>query len=230
MTVDLGVKVSPNSLDEFAGFAEQIGLNALGVPGEILKKPFQRLESGVLLLGRIDIRGKRLPSLKKTAERVRRKHALVAIRLMRNVEAANWAAEDNRIDLITLNQNTDIRLRSTTSRIAARSDTVLEVQLAPLLHTAGLDRSRLLKVFRENVSIATDAGMKIVVSSGAEEVLNLRSPRAIQYIATLLGIDFDDTLKTVHDNPEAIIKRNLAKLSSSFVAEGVSIVQEGTEE
>lgn len=231
MTIDLGIKApTPESLDAFVAFASKIGLDTLGIPGEVLREPFCEMESGLLLLGRFDIKGKKLPSLRKTAERVRRKHALVAVRLLRSVEAANWAAEDHRIDLITINQNTDSRLRNTTARIAAREGTALEVQFGSLLHTKGLDRSRLLKVFRENVRIAHEAGMMVVISSAAEEALDLRSPRAMQYIATLLGIGFDHTSDLVHRNPRLIVERNLAKLGPDFVAEGVSIVKESAKE
>jgi RNase P/RNase MRP subunit p30 len=227
MTIDLGMKVkNPDDLDSFVAFAEDIGLNTLAVPGDILKKPFQKRDDGILVLSRLDVAAKRLPSVKKTVGRVRRKHALVTIRLTKNVEMANWAAEDNRIDLITLSQSTDSKLRSTTARIAAKAGTALEVQFAPLLQTSGLIRSRILKGYRENVATAIEAGMQVVISSGAEHVLNLRSPRSMQYIGTLLGIDFQDTSRAVLEFPRRIVERNLDKLRPDFLGDGMTVIEE----
>jgi len=230
LTVDLGVNIgAPEDIDTFVKFAQEIGLRVIGVPNSILSVPFQRVNDDFLLLRRTQVSAKRLPSAKRLTERVRRQNAILSVRLTRNVEMANWAAGDTRIDMITVDQHTDTRLRRTTARLAAKGGTLLEVRFSALLHSSGLARSRLLKIFRENVAIAREANMQVVLTSGARRPLELRSPMAVKCIGTLLGVEFDDMSRIVDQVPRSMIERNLTKLRSSFVAEGVEIVQGGEE-
>jgi len=66
-----------------------------------------------------------------------------------------------------------------------------------------------------------------VVSSGVAEERLMRLPRDLASLAFLFGLDEAEALDAVSTNPAAIIARNREKLSSRFVAPGISVLREG---
>ena len=55
----------------------------------------------------------------------------------------------------------------------------------------------------------------------------MRLPRDMASLAFLFGLDEAQALDATSTNPAAIVSRNREKLSSRFVAPGISIVKEG---
>jgi RNase P/RNase MRP subunit p30 len=141
----------------------------------------------------------------------------------------NWAAEDQRVDLLTLDHSQEYRLRDSTARLAATYDTALEIRFDPLLHLAGLNRSKVIKVYRESVRTAIDSGMQVILSSGASHPLNMRSAMAIRHLGELLGMESKYAENAINQAPLDIVERNRRRLSSDYIAEGVEIRQRGTE-
>ncbi len=181
----------------------------------------------MILFTRTDISKKGLRAVKKAVEKARPQSAIVAVSLA-ETSVANWAANDSRVDLLTLNDPIKgASLRRSTAKLAASSDTALEIPISPLLGVSGLTRSKILKVLRENAQTALDAGMPIVISSGAAEPIALRAPRALCYVGLLFGLDWNDCEKAVHENPEKMILRNEKRLSNDYLGPGMEIVKRG---
>jgi RNase P/RNase MRP subunit p30 len=74
-----------------------------------------------------------------------------------------------------------------------------------------------------------DAGMRIVLTSGANRPMGLRSSVAMAHIGILLGMDRVYADKAVNEFPKAIIERNLTKIQPNFVSDGVEIIQRENE-
>ncbi|MCJ7698690.1 hypothetical protein MUO56_00370, partial [Candidatus Bathyarchaeota archaeon] len=74
---------------------------------------------------------------------------------------------------------------------------------------------------------AREFGVPLIVSSGVAEEHLMRMPRDMASLAYLFGLDEASALDSVSTNPAAIVKRNREKLSSRFVAPGISIIKEG---
>lgn len=230
MTVDLNVRVPTsdrlNSFIEMAGVLRLTGI-ATTLPRDA---PFERLENGISLYTRVDVTKNSLGAVKAIVKEVRSKAAIVAVPI-RGIELANWAAEDDRVDILTLDEPlNENNLRESTARLAATSDTALEVSISPLLTCSGLARSRIVKVFRENIQTARDAGMRIILSSGAKDVMDMRSSIAMRYVGLLLGFDRHSSRTAVDEVPLNIIMENMKRLSVDYVAPGVEIVRRGENE
>ena len=224
MVIDLGVCVSdPKSLNSFIQMAKMLGFSGLAT-GNIDGGPDQQFENGFSVLTRTDISGKGLRSLKKQVESVRKSSMIIAVKLT-SIETANWAAEDQRVDLLTLDPSRESRFRSTTARLAAASGTALEVRFEPLLQLAGLNRSKVFKTYRESIRTAIESGMQVILSSGATHPLHMRSSMAMRYVGELLGMSPKYSKSAVMQAPLVIIERNRRRLSSEYVAEGLEIVQ-----
>jgi len=227
MPIDLNVRIpSSEGLDEFEDMAGKLGITGIA-PSINLDKPVVVSGKGLVLYSRANLQGKRIGSLRKELGLLRRRAVIVAFPLA-GVETSNWAAEDQRVDLRTLGEdNIGSTLKDSTATMAKHSGTALEIQFAAILQSTGLNRSRVLKSFREAARTARDAGMKIVLSSGASHPIHMRSPMAMTYIGFMLGMNRVDSREAVFDTPQRIVERNERKLSSEFVGPGVEIVKRG---
>lgn len=229
MGIDLGVCVSDTkSLDSFVQMAMKLGLTGFAT-SNIEGGPVQRLENGFTILKRVDVSGKGLRSIKKQVTEVRQDAMIVSVKLS-SVDSSNWAAEDHRVDLLTLDPSGEIHFRGTTARLAAASGTCLEVRFEPLLHLFGLNRSKVIKVYREAVQTAIGEGMQVILSSGASHALHMRSGRVMRHIGELLGMSTKYAENAVNRVPLDIMRNSEKRLSPDFVTEGIEVVQRGAEE
>ncbi len=226
MSIDLCVRIDrPEALSSFAAMAKTLGFVGLATSLDLGSSSFTA-ENGTLIYRRTELNGRSLSTLKHQVAQVRRQSAVVAVPL-RGADVINWAAEDPRVDLITVvDDNRENMLRESTAKLAAEHDIALEIKVSGLLETYGLDRSRIIKTFRENVTTAVHAGQQVVLSSDASHPIGMRSPTAMQWIGRLLGLEgayLKDAVETVS---AGIVARNIRKLASSVLASGVEIVQE----
>jgi len=227
MPVDLNARVpSLEKLDTFVDMACKIGLTGFAVSLP-LGSPITRTDNGVVILTRIDLEGKNLDVLRKQIGRVRKQSTIVSVP-MQDTEIANWAAADRRVDLLTLSEPTkDHVIKESTASLAAETGVALEIPIAPLLTSSGLDRSKMLRVYRESVTTATHAGMRVVLSSGAIEPILMRAPSAMWFVGTLFGMDRRHSREAVYSVPDQIVAASEHKMRTESVSPGVEIVREG---
>jgi ribonuclease P/MRP protein subunit RPP1 len=224
--LDLNVRVPKSDrLVDFTQMAATIGLSGFAVPLP-LKNPITKTSDGVVLLTRSDLVGKGLESIKRELPRIRRQTAVVAVPL-NDVDLSNWAAEDSRVDLLTVTEPTkENTIRDSTAKLAASKGIALEIPVAPLLRNSGLDRSKVLKVYRESVATATRAGMRVVLSSFASEPIFMRAPAAMWHIGIIIGMDKRQSRESVYKVPDQILSRSEHKMKSQPFAPGIELVRE----
>jgi len=228
VTVDLGVIATDVSqIESFTDMAHKLGLTGIAVTGMKVSQ-LDTLSASSKVYRRVELHGRTINSLRKQVSKVRRKTMVVSMPL-KGIEVTNWAAEDNRIDLLTLHGARDTRLRESTAHLASNSGTCLEIQIAPLLNHTGLNRSKILKSYRESAQTAMDEGMDVVLTSGANHSLGLRSSIAMVHIGILLGMTPPEAERAVNELPTTIIERNSKKLQPSFIGTGIEVLQKGEE-
>ncbi len=227
MVIDIGVCPStPTDLGSFVQIARKLGFTGIATHN-IEGEPDQLLKNEFTILKRSDVFGRGLKSIRKQVDNVRKHSMIVSVKLA-SVETANWAAEDQRVDLLTIDHSQAYRLRDSTARLAATSDTALEIRIEPLLHLVGLNRSKVIKVYRESIRTAIDSEMQVILSSGALHPLHMRSAMAIRYLGELLGMGLKYAGNAINQAPLNLVERNRRRFSSDYVAEGVEILQRGT--
>ncbi len=228
MTADLNVRAKTlQQVSEFKALAEALGIEIIVTCCDELAHPSQDQGSDkatVRVFTRRDLHGRTVNALKTQTNQFRRRNAILAVPLGAT-SATNWAAEDPRVDLLTVtNLDRKAQLKRSTARFAASSDTALEIPIRPLIRTVGLDRSRYLKAYRETIETALTAEMQVVLSSSAADAYELRSPAGLCYIGTVLGLD----RKYVKDSLEWAkrrVLRNVDRFRPEFIAPGVEIVR-----
>ena len=221
-SIDLGVSMSDStSLESFIEMASRLGLT--GLAAREVNDPLTETVHGISLLKRTDLKGRTLASIKKQVSKTRPQSMILAVPLT-SVEITNWAAGDNRIDILTLDPTRSNRFRESTARLAASTGTHLEIQFAPLLDSIGLTRSKIIKTYRESVGIAKDSGMSVILTSGAKHPLHLRSAMAMRHIGQLLGMDSKYAEAVVSKTPFEILAQNKMKIDPKYVADGIEIM------
>jgi RNase P/RNase MRP subunit p30 len=224
VAIDIGVCVSdPKNLKSFVQMAQKIGFAGFATHN-IEGEPDQLVKDGFFILRRADISGRGLKSTRKKVDNVRDSSMIVSVKLT-SVETANWAAEDHRVDLLTVDSSQEHRLRDSTARLAVSADTALEIRFEPLLHLVGLNRSKVIKIYRESIRTAIDSGMQVILSSGATHPLQMRSAASMRYLGELLGLDSKYVENAVNQAPRFIIERNRKRFASDYVAEGIEILK-----
>ncbi|RDE11800.1 MAG: hypothetical protein C4K48_10945 [Candidatus Thorarchaeota archaeon] len=224
MAVDIGVN-TPDMKDigSFGRLAHQIGFTGIAISG-VMDQPVTEISEGITVYRRVNLTGKGINSLRNQIQRIRKNAIIVAIQLG-SIDTTNWAVEDQRVDLLTFDPSKEHRLRETTASLASGSATSLEIQIAPLLHSSGLQRSKILKTYREAVATALDAGMGVVLSSGAAYPMGMRSPVAMVHIGLLLGIERTLAERAVQELPAHLIERSMKRRQPEFVSPGVEILR-----
>lgn len=227
MRVDLGVKGSSlKGFEAFCRIAHTLGYSGFAALSQY-DKPIMTLDQ-MEIYRRVDIKGKNVTSVRKQIDKVRRNSVIVSLEIGL-IETTNWAVEDNRIDLLTINAGGEHHLRDTTAHMAASSTIALEVQIAPLLQIYGFNRSKILKIYRDSIATANRNHMMVVLTSGATAPMGMRSPDAMIHIGMLLGLEKSDADRVINEIPAAIVQRNIKKLDSEYIGTGVEVVQRGSE-
>ncbi|MHA1638055.1 MAG: RNase P subunit p30 family protein [Candidatus Thorarchaeota archaeon] len=223
--IDLNVRVQVQSeLESFVDMAKSLGINGIVVPlGDKSPEGFEIDELRVFT--RYDIHSQKVGAVKHQINKFRNRFTIIAVALT-DVDTANWAASDAKVDLLTL-LPTNSELRNTTARLAAKSGVALEVPISPLLGIDGLARSKILKNYSEAIRTASKAGMNIILSSGSSEPIQMRSPWALGHIGALLGIDMYSAKNAILEYSGSIITENLKKLGDNHVSNGIDIISRG---
>lgn len=229
MSIDLNVRImNQEQLDSFIQMARNLGFVGFATTID-LNEPIVRLDDGFRLIKRVEIQAKTLGALKKRVGQVRRESGIVVVPIG-DVQISNWAAEDARVDLLSLvSLQREHILKPSTAKMAAGSETVLEVPVYRLISSIGLERSKILKVYRESVETAINEGMEIIVTSAANEPILMRSPRAMQYFGLVLGLEPDYLRGSLNTIPEFLVDQNERKLGADFIAPGVEVVRRDEE-
>ena len=185
-------------------------------------------KAGLDFVLRADFKPRTQEDLMRFLRKFRRKFEVICI-VCDSKEIARQAAKDRRVDLLNF-PSLDYHKRffdRAEAELASCSLAALEVDVKSLLVLEGPPRVRLLSSLRREVAIALEFHVPVVVSSGVGEEPLMRMPRDLASLAYLFGLDEAQALDSVSANPSGIVLRNREKLSSRFVAPGISVVKEG---
>ena len=185
-------------------------------------------EVGIDFVSRADYCPRSEADLTRFLRKFRRRFEVICI-VCDNKEVARQAAKDRRVDLLNF-PSFDYRKRffdRAEAELACNCLAALEVDVKPLLLLEGSPRVRLLTSLRREVATAQEFHVPVVVSSGVAEARLMRMPRDLASLAFLFGLDEAKALDAVSTSPAAIVARNREKLSSRFVAPGITLIKEG---
>ena len=188
-------------------------------------KAFEGL--GVEVIPRFEVDGSTVNMVKKQVlKRSNLWRSTVFSVFAESKRVAMWAARNRWIDIIRVpNYSFNKVIDWSVARLLASNIKAFELQTAPILRVKGTVRSKLLKSFHVMVRRLLSVKTPIVVSSGANNVFEMRTPHDTAALATLVGLPFEEGLKGVSINPENIVLKVFQRKTLAGIPEGVKIVQ-----
>ena len=207
--------------------ALRLGYGGVAVAGS---QTLEGLEApwGLYVISRVDLKPKTAGALKASLSRVRPLYVVVAVEC-HSKAVARQAARDHRVDVVYFPPGSGLWFDEAEARLASQTDCAYEINLTELLTLiAGRDTHGLRRV-AEGVWNAWRRDVPVILSTGASNRLEMREPRGLASLMTLLDIDLEDAVEMISTNPQSIVERNRGKLSGEYVAPGVRIVKEGEE-
>jgi ribonuclease P/MRP protein subunit RPP1 len=235
---DLHLRINPKDrqvAQQLINKAAQLGYRSISVPftAGLQETDVAALKAACAQVGldfvlRADFKPRTQEDLMRFLRKFRRQFEVVCV-MCDDKEIARQAAKDRRVDLLNF-PSLDYHKRffdRAEAELASCSLAALEVDVKPLLVMEGPPRVRLLSCLRREVAVALEFHVPVVVSSGVGEDKLLRMPRDLASLAYLFGLDDSQALDAVSTNPAGIVMRNREKLSSRFIAPGISLIKEG---
>ena len=235
---DLHLRVNPKDTQATGRSIERaakFGYNRISIPfsnqledAQISALKTACSQAGLDFVVRADFKPRNQEDLMRFLRKFRRKVEVICI-VCDEKEIARSAAKDRRVDLINF-PSLDYHKRffdRAEAELASCSQTALEVDVKSLLILEGPPRVRLLSSLRREVALAKEFHVPIVVSSGVGEEHLMRMPRDLASLGYLFGLGEMEALDAVSINANSMVDRNREKLSSKFVAPGISLLKEG---
>lgn len=142
-----------------------------------------------------------------------------------NPDVNRAATGDTRVDMLAHpgRGRKDAGIDHVMAKQAAENRVALGITLRPLLHATRRERAHHLSNLRELVRLAQHFDTPVTVGSGARTRLELRAPRELAAVPSILGMAKKASFSTVTDVPQRFLARADRVNDESTVRPGVAI-------
>lgn len=238
--VDLHVKSSlssgKSSPSQIARMASHLGFKAIGLADfnlqniDLLPDIRKIFESyGVDLVARADLYEQSPKLLKSALRKLRRRVEVIAV-YCRNINVARLAARDRRVDLLIFSAKSwrENFFDKSEAALALSGESALEVNLIDLIRArSSSERIQAIRILSENVRMAKRYDLPVIFSSGATSIYEMRAPRELAALATLLGLTEYEARESLSKIPLELVLKNREKLSEYYIMPGVRLIRKG---
>ncbi|MBS7625731.1 hypothetical protein KEJ51_01620 [Candidatus Bathyarchaeota archaeon] len=131
------------------------------------------------------------------------------------------AAKDSRVDLISLERMTP----RTKHSILKICEPPVEIELSRIISRISSINHTYLNVLCHEVELLNKHKAMVVISSGAKDVLTMRSPRDMACTLGSLGLAESVSLDAVSRIPYMIFRRNRERRSPEFIGGGIKLAR-----
>lgn len=228
--IDLHLRrpAKPDELRKMLEHAAWLGYKAVGLAsGDSPKLRELGGELGIEVVTRIDLRPESGRELLRSLSDLRWKYEIIAVECT-GKEVARQAAKDHRVDVLNFPPSPNTRMKVWFDRqeasLASMAGCALEINISDILRVGPPQSARLISVMRGEVENARRRGVPVIVSSGADSPMLMRSPRELLALLDLLSVEEGEGREMISRNPLMILERNRGKMTSGFVAPGVRVV------
>ena len=232
---DLHLRASINDPQRLIAKAATLGYQQIAIPfstppteAELSALKSYTNTSGINLVTRADFKPRTQEDLTRFLRKYRRQFEVICI-VCDNKDVARQAAKDHRVDILNF-PSMDYKKRffdRAEAELASSTEAALEIDAKPLLTLEGPPRTRFLSTIRRETAIAKEFHVPIIISSGVSESMLMRKPYDLAALGYLFGLQEEICLDAVSTNPDAIVTKNRTKLSSKFIAPGITLLKEG---
>jgi len=116
----------------------------------------------------------------------------------------------------------------TIARFCSERGIAIEVSLSSILNCHGKQRSDRIGRIRQNITLAKKMGVPLIMTSGATDRWDLRSPGDMECIGRVLGMAPAESRSAITHNPMDIIKKSLRRNDPNVIMKGLTVLDWGT--
>lgn len=169
-------------------------------------------KSNEMIYNGVSLEANSFGPIRKFIRRYRKKLDLIYVPLR------FWAkGSQELIDVFTL----DTKLEKRMARRLKEKEIGIEISLNQILQTWGLKRAGLLNKLEEAIKLINKYKLKVIFTSRAENVYDLRAPMDMASILSVLGLK--DPIKSVSSNCQFLLKRSKEIRSPKTIMPGVKL-------
>jgi len=174
--------------------------------------------------GKVQTKNQIIPILRKQ----RRNTPLIAIKCY-DPELTGWAAQDNRIDILSFPINQIGKLfTNSVAKLMIKFEKHLELSLANLYLSPERMQIQVIRQIKQAMNIAKKKKVSLIVNSGSTSVNQLRSPWELISLTQTLTLSEDNQIDSFSKIPFKLVSKNKVKVSSDYIAPGVFKVTENS--
>ncbi len=160
--------------------------------------------------------------LKKTVGKIRQKVEVVAVD-GGDFDINKAAVGDSRVDILLHPEykRKDSGMDHKTTKMASENDVVVGFVFHNLHQTYGKVRSHVLNHIKKCLKLCEKYDAEFIVTSGAGNKYEMRGPRELSSLLSVLGVEASLAIDSVSSTPKKIVKRNRRKLGGKTKRGGV---------
>lgn len=106
------------------------------------------------------------------------------------------------------------------AKAASDNSVAIGFDLGPLIRLRGEARVRELIIMRTNLKHARKYNLSMILTSNAQSIYDIRSPREMAALAGLFGMAKEEAVNAMSETPLAILKRK----NPDYIQEGIEII------
>jgi len=223
-----------HNIAELASMAERLGWTGIAIADNYDgQQKLAQLKLGIAAVQQqvkidvvpaVTLRPNDVAELKKQLNEVRQSVPIVMV-AGGDYTINRAACEDNRVDILVhpeLNRP-DSGLDDICLTMAAANGVAIGISFNTVLRAARKARARALAHIATNIELAAAFRVPIVVMSGGQSKWEIRDPRQLIALASILGAELPHAFAAASDVPFNIVEKNKKKLAGTLVG-GVEVI------
>ncbi len=119
----------------------------------------------------------------------------------------------------------DSGFNHTMAKLAKENNVVVEINFREILLSSKNTRSHIIHNISENVKLCKKFHVPVVICSGAISHLQMKDPKVLISMGTLLGLELKEAKKSMSEVPENIIKMSKERQSNKWIRPGVKVIK-----
>ena len=210
---DINVRIeSLKELDEVIEMAKKLGYSGIGLVENYANldqfkkiKDMARSVKEIKIFPGIEIEANGVRELKRMVYKARKFSNFIIVS-GGEYKINRAAVEDSRVSMLSHPEykRSDSGMDHIIAKLAAEKNVAIEINFHEILETFRKVRSFVLNHMKMNVELAQKYGAPIVITSGAKGKWEMRDPRELAAIGQILGMNLEDSMKSVSEIPERV--------------------------
>jgi RNase P/RNase MRP subunit p30 len=149
----------------------------------------------------------------------RRKVPIISINC-HDAEIASWAAQDNRVDILTFPINKIGKLFSRSiAKLMIKFPKFLEISLSNLYIISERHQIPAFRQVKQALKLAQQKNVPVIINSGSKNVDELRHP--LELVSLAYQFFKDPPVDSISTIPNKFVKENLLKISTDYISPGI---------